>query len=241
MSNPSSGLIGGAVVVGAASALGTAIADALRAAGSRVVLIDDREVPAAESAPYIAADVRDPDDVAAAFATVDTHMRAVESVVIVPASSSSGGKAEQIEPDEWDEELDRRLNAVFWVAQQAARRMLPSGRGSIVAVTSLAGVLVDKHDQRAHHHAANAAIDTLAKGLAVEWADRGVRVNTVAPGAMAGPCPDDSDRIRAMTPMHRLADVAEIAAAVQFLCSPAAAFITGQTLVADGGRGLLFD
>jgi NAD(P)-dependent dehydrogenase (short-subunit alcohol dehydrogenase family) len=246
MSSPSSAPAGGAVVVGAASGVGAAIAAALRTGNRDVVLIDDHEPPAIGSAVFVKADVRDPDDVAAAFATVDTHLHALSSVVIVPSSASSSKPAEQIEPDEWDDELDRRLSAVFWVAQQAARRMLVAGDGSIVAVSSLAGVLVDTHDQRAHHHAANAAIDTLAKGLAVEWGDRGVRVNTVAPGALAagagaGTRLDDPYRITAMTPVHRTAGPEEIAAIVRFLCSPAASFITGQTIVADGGRGLLFD
>jgi 2-hydroxycyclohexanecarboxyl-CoA dehydrogenase len=237
----------GAVVVGGASGLGVAVARALRASGSDIVLIDDH-LPIIDGEPFqfVKADVRDPDQVAAAFAEVKAHLPTLGSAVVVPKPVSAACAAEHLEPDVWEDVLDRQLNGVFWVAQQAARLMLQTGGGSMVFVSSLAGTLVDKFDLRAHHHAANAAINTLAKGLAVEWGDRGLRVNTVAPGAVdgdsgCGTALDDINRITAMTPLRRLSTVSEIVSVILFLCSSASSFISGQTLVADGGRGLLFD
>lgn len=243
----------GAVVVGGGGVLGLAIADGLRRAGSGVVIVDG-ECPARTRADqpgvgqpvFVKADVRDPDDVEAAFRQADHHLDQLAAVVNVPGAAGRQQPSQDLSEEEWQDILDRRLSGVFWSCQQAARRMLGAGGGSIVNVSSLAGVLIDRHDQRVHYHTANGAINTLTKGLAVEWGGCGVRVNAVAPGAIlgvgdGGTLIDDEGRVVAAVPMQRLGRIEEIVSVALFLCSDASSYVTGQTLVADGGRGLLFD
>jgi NAD(P)-dependent dehydrogenase (short-subunit alcohol dehydrogenase family) len=243
----------GAVVVGGATPLGRAIADGLRRVGSTVVVIDAApaaeayaELPGIGQPAFVKADIRDPEQVEAAYQHVDELVDRLAAVVNIAEASSEQRPAEDLPDDHWHDMLDRKLNGIFWSCQQAARRMLPTGHGSIVNFSSLAGVLIDKYDQRVHHHAANSAVNTLGQGLAVEWAGRGVRVNAIGLGALrsagnAGTRLDDEDRITASVPMQRLGSLAEIVPIALFLCSDASSYITGQTLVADGGRGLLFD
>jgi NAD(P)-dependent dehydrogenase (short-subunit alcohol dehydrogenase family) len=244
----------GAVVVGGATAAGQSVVDGLRRAGSTVVVIDAAppvrnyaELTQSPQPTLVKADVRDPDQVVAAWEQVDEHLTG--GVAVLVTLVDAGGEqhaAEELAGEEWQDVLDRQLSGVFWSCQQAARRMLPSGRGSIVNVSSLAGVLIDKFDRRVHHHAANSAVNTLTKGLAVEWSGRGVRVNAIAPGALRGAGGvgtrlDDPARIAGAVPMQRLGSIDEIVPVALFLCSDASSYVTGQTLVADGGRGLLFD
>ena len=244
----------GAVVVGGGSGLGLEIAHGLRRAGSSVVIIA-RECPARTRASqpgvaqpvFVEADVRDPDAVEAAFRVADHHIGRLAAVINVPDATGRQQPSQDLSDEEWQDILDQRLSGVFWSCQQAARRMLVAGRGSIVNVSSLAGMLIDRYDQRVHYHTANGAINTLTKGLAVEWAGRGVRVNAVAPGAILRSRVDDpslvndEQRVVAAVPMQRLGRVEEIVSVALFLCADASSYVTGQTLVADGGRGLLFD
>lgn len=254
-----------AVVFGAGAVFGPPVVAALQAAGATVAAIDEQpleklyaDLPDAERPLVVPADLRDPDRVAAAYAAVDQHHG--ELAVVINAAGATGAldrAAEELTEAQWQEGIERTLDATFWSCQQAARRMLPLGRGSIVNITSLAGVLIARSHRAVADHAARSGVNMLTKALAVEWGGRGVRVNAVAPGGLAetegrwwgeGPQPGchghldrATDRAIAAVPLGRLGRLDDIVPLVLFLCSGASSYLTGQTVVVDGGRGLLFD
>ncbi|MCU0986554.1 MAG: SDR family oxidoreductase [Acetobacteraceae bacterium] len=138
----------------------------------------------------------------------------------------------------WASVLAVNLTAVFEIAREALPLLTP--HGSLVLVSSQIGLV--GHPRAAAYTASKAALNGLAKSLALEAAPRGVRVNAVAPGPVATPMTavaradaERADRLRASIPLGRFGEAEEIAQAIRFLLSPAAGFITGTVLVADGG------
>jgi NAD(P)-dependent dehydrogenase (short-subunit alcohol dehydrogenase family) len=138
----------------------------------------------------------------------------------------------------WDAVLAVNLTAAFEIAREALP-LLPQG-GSLVLVSSQIGIV--GHPRAAAYTATKAALNGLAKSLALEAAPRGVRVNAVAPGPVATPMTaaaradvERAERLRGTIPLGRFGQAEEIAHAIRFLLSPAAGFITGTVLVADGG------
>lgn len=138
----------------------------------------------------------------------------------------------------WAAVLAVNLTAAFEIARDALPLLSPGG--SLVLVSSQIGLV--GHPRAAAYTASKAALNGLAKSLALEAAPRGVRVNAVAPGPVATPMtaaaradPERADRLRGSIPLGRFGEPEEIAQAIRFLLSPAAGFITGTVLVADGG------
>jgi NAD(P)-dependent dehydrogenase (short-subunit alcohol dehydrogenase family) len=119
--------------------------------------------------------------------------------------------------------------------------MLRHGRGSIVNISSMSGTIVNRGLQQVHYNSAKAAVSHLTRSLAMEWVDRGVRVNAVSPGYTATPMntrPEMVDLVAKFSqeiPMGRYAKPEEIAGPVVFLLSPAASYCTGVDLLVDGG------
>lgn len=237
-----------AIVTGAGRGIGQAIALRLATDGARVVLcsrsLAELDAVADEigsnGALVVACDVRHPE---APQLVVDRALEAYGRVdVLVNAAGISPVwvRAEETLVDDWDAIMSTNVRAAFLLAQAAGRHMLSRGSGSIVNLASI-GALVAL-PRLVAYCAAKAALVSMTKVLAVEWADRGVRVNAVAPGYVRTAMTKGltrhphlgADLIRA-TPLQRLATPAEIAAAVAFLSSREAAFITGETLVVDGG------
>ena len=147
----------------------------------------------------------------------------------------------EVSVDEWRRAVDINLTGVFLCAQAAGRRMVPAGSGSIVNLASMYGVVAAP--DRAAYCATKGAVVLLTETLAVEWGPSGVRVNALAPGYvetdlvrdLAARGRLDPERLRQRTPLRRLAQPAEMADLAVFLASRQAAYITGHTLVADGG------
>lgn len=237
-----------AFVTGAAQGLGEAIAAALIAAGARVALCDvnpavrdtaARLDPAGTRTQALVADVRDEAAFAAAFDQAARGFGAIDVMVNNAARTVVRGVWD-ITAAEWDDVLAVNLRGAFFGCRIAGRHMRERRRGRIVNMASLAGQqgsLVTG----AHYAASKAGIGVITKIFAQELAPSGVTVNAVAPSGIAGPQVDAAprDKIAAMiaaTPVGRLGAPEEVAAAVLYLASDAAGFVTGTTLDINGGR-----
>ena len=224
-----------AVVTGAAQGLGAAIADALEAEGARVARTD-----LSQSGVAYELDVTDRGSVDRALAEIAERL-GEPTILVSNAGINRIGPSETLPEERWQEVVDINLTGAFRCAQAAGVRMLAAGRGSIVSVASISAFV--GMPGRAAYCATKAGVVALTRVLAVEWAARGVRVNAVAPGYVGTPMVEQAleagllaaDELADRTPVGRVASPAEIADTVVFLASPAARYVTGQTLVVDGG------
>jgi NAD(P)-dependent dehydrogenase (short-subunit alcohol dehydrogenase family) len=142
--------------------------------------------------------------------------------------------------EHWQQVFDLNVRAVWKVSLAAGRHLRHAGGGSIVNIGSISGLIVNRPQAQAAYNASKAAVHQLTKSLAAEWAPHGIRVNAVAPGYVKTEmAPVDRPELRRMwiedAPQQRYAMPEEIAPTVVYLCSPAAAFVTGSVLVIDGG------
>jgi NAD(P)-dependent dehydrogenase (short-subunit alcohol dehydrogenase family) len=236
-----------AIVTGASSGLGVAFARGLAEAGADVVLGARRVDRLRETAALVEAagrraitsgtDVTDPE---ACTALVQAAMDGFGKVDVLVNNAGLGTAvpATRETPDQFRSVIDVNLNGCYWMAQACGRVMQPGS--SIINVSSVLGFTTAGLPQAAYA-ASKAALIGLTRDLAAQWTGRkGIRVNAVAPGffesEMTAQYPDGYlDRILAATPAGRQGDPAELAATVVFLASGAAGYITGQTLIVDGG------
>ncbi|WP_433379221.1 SDR family NAD(P)-dependent oxidoreductase [Actinoplanes sp. CA-142083] len=142
--------------------------------------------------------------------------------------------------DEWQQVFDLNVRAVWKVSLAAGRHLRATGGGAIVNIGSISGLIVNRPQAQAPYNASKAAVHQLTKSLAAEWAPHGIRVNAVAPGYVKTEmAPVDRPEFQRMwiedAPQRRYASPEEIAPTVVYLCSPAAAFVTGSVVVIDGG------
>jgi NAD(P)-dependent dehydrogenase (short-subunit alcohol dehydrogenase family) len=231
-----------AVVTGGARGIGDAIVRALHEAGARVVVLDKIEPDGGrDGVRYTTADVSDPESVAAAFAALDDAEGRVD-VLVNNAGIQRAGLIGQISYEHWSAVIGTHLTGMFLCSSQAVPRMIEQGSGgAIVSIASTAGFV--GLPGRGPYCAAKAGIMGLTRAMALEGAPVGVRVNAVAPGytrtdLIQQALGDGSLREEWMlerVPLKRLASPDEIARVVCFLASDAAAYVTGQTIVADGG------
>ncbi|HEY8774591.1 MAG TPA: SDR family NAD(P)-dependent oxidoreductase [Gaiellaceae bacterium] len=228
-----------AVVTGAAQGLGAAIADALEAEGARVARTDLSRGAGPSGVAY-ELDVTDRGSVDRALAEIAERL-GEPTILVANAGINRIGPSETLPEERWQEVVDINLTGAFRCAQAVGVRMLAAGRGSIVNVASISAFV--GMPGRAAYCATKAGVVALTRVLAVEWAARGVRVNAVAPGYVGTPMVEQAleagllaaDELADRTPVGRVASPAEIADTVVFLASPAARYVTGQTLVVDGG------
>jgi len=221
-------------VTGGMQGIGAAIAEAFAAVGDRVAVLDIQD-----GAPYVC-DVGDRAAVEQAVATVESELGPVD-VLVNNAGINPIGPSETFPEELWRRSLSVMLDGVFFCSQSVGARMLDRGRGSIVNIASINAT--EAFPQRAAYCAAKAGVKALTEVLAVEWADRGVRVNAIAPGVVKTPLvaklieegqADEGLYVR-RTPVGRLGRPEEVARAAVFLASDDSGFITGTTLVVDGG------
>jgi NAD(P)-dependent dehydrogenase (short-subunit alcohol dehydrogenase family) len=240
-----------AVVTGAAQGIGEAVALALAGAGARVAVTSwdrERAVATAERLGGAAAGHAGFSLDIASTASVDAAAAAIAETLGTPTIlvNSAGinriGPAELFSDEDWEHVLDVNLTGTYRCCRAFGLRMLAAGRGSIVNIASIAGP-VTALPGRAPYAASKAGIVGLTRVLAIEWAARGVRVNAVLPGPVRTPMVLaaisrgilDEGEIVARTPAGRLAEPVDIAGAVVLLCGQGAGFVTGQSLVVDGG------
>ena len=232
-----------AVVTGASGALGSAAARQLAELGAKVVLNYKRNAAPAEAAAKdidglaIAADVSTADGAQALIEQATKELGRLD-VLVNNAGIARDGLAMRMSEDDWDAVLDTNLKGAFLCSKAALRPMLRQRWGRIVNVSSVAGVVGNAG--QANYSAAKAGLIGLTKSLAREVASRNVTVNAVAPGyipsAIWDEVPDEAKQaILKQIPMGRTGTPREVAAAIAFLASEEAAYITGQVLTIDGG------
>lgn len=248
MTGPCEGKV--ALIAGGTRGLGRACALALADAGAIVVpagrqlensqaVVDELE-DAGARAKALAWDVADFDAGPRAVGEVLEAFGKLDIFVANAGINPFWSRAEKVTPAMWDELMDVNLKGNFFAIQAAARPMLEQGSGSIVGVSSVTATV--GVPRGIPYIASKGGMDAMTRALAIEWVDRGVRVNGVAPGYIEtdmtrGMRENDSLRQTLIEgiPMNRFAAPAEIAALIAFLASDAASYITGQTFLADGG------
>lgn len=243
------------LVTGGAQGIGLAIARASLELGARVALMDlDEEAlkqardslspKSKEEIAAICCDVASYLDVSTAAEQLEGSWGLVD-VLVNNAGIAYNAPAEEMSTEEWDRMIRINLSAVFYCSQIFGRRMIKARRGSIVNISSMSGLIVNRPQPQVAYNVAKAGVIMLTKSLAAEWAQYRIRVNAVAPGYINTRLISKfvgTDIMRDYwlggTPMARLGEPHEIANVVVFLASDAASFITGETIVADGGYTL---
>jgi NAD(P)-dependent dehydrogenase (short-subunit alcohol dehydrogenase family) len=240
-----------AVITGGGRNIGLACAHALAEAGARIIVAEiDPEVAASGrneltkagvESEVLQLDVTKAADVSAAADQVARKYGGVD-VLVCNAGVAFNTPAEEIPDEQWLKVLDINLNGVFWCCRAFGSHMLRAGRGSIINIGSMSGIISNKPQPQCHYNASKAAVHMLTKSLAAEWADRGVRVNAIAPTyietAMTRRGMDNPEWFKTwleMTPMNRVGQPAEIASVVLFLASDASSLMTGSIVSVDGG------
>ena len=238
-----------AIVTGATSGLGERFARVLHGRGAHVVVTGRREARLHALVDELGSERARaaPCDVTDEAALAGVVQRAVDDfgridIMVNNAATADGGPAEREELRNFQPVLDLNVTAVFAGCREAARAMLANGRGSIINMASIAGMvsLSERHPLAAYTASKHAVVG-LTRELGTQWAAKGVRVNAIAPGwfptEMTGQLsdPDHVRWIERRTPMRRAGRIDDLDGALVFLASDASSYVVGQTLVVDGG------
>ncbi|WP_373353239.1 3-oxoacyl-[acyl-carrier-protein] reductase [Pseudoroseicyclus sp. CXY001] len=237
-----------ALVTGASGGIGAAIARALHGAGATVGLSGTREAPLqalagelGERAHVLPCNLSDPVAVAALPKEAAEAMGSLD-ILVNNAGITRDNIFMRMSDEEWSEVLEVNLNATVKLCRGAIRGMMKSRWGRIVNISSIVGAT--GNPGQANYAAAKAGMIGFGKALAQEVASRGITVNAVAPGFIATPMTDklseaQQEAIMGQIPLGRMGSPEDIAAAVLYLASEEAAYVTGATLHVNGGMAML--
>ena len=240
-------------ITGGGRGIGYSLAQALATSGASVGLIDVLD-DVEDSAKQLASDtgvataacrsdVRDPQALDQAFADLERKLGTAD-ILITSAGITIWGDSVDVTAEEWSRVIDINLSGTFFAAQSFARRLLASGRpGSAILISSMSGHIVNVPQFQASYNASKAAVTHLGKSLAVEWAKAGIRVNCLEPGYTLSDMtrqfmdanPDLARQWTEMIPAGRMGEPKDLVGATLFLASQDSAYVTGQSIVIDGG------
>jgi NAD(P)-dependent dehydrogenase (short-subunit alcohol dehydrogenase family) len=240
-----------AFITGGGRGIGLATALALGECGARPIIADRDPTVLEEGlatlrqlyprAEGIVLDVTHSDAVTAAAERFNSD-GGVDVLVANAGIAWPDTPGEEMTDEVWLKMIDVNLNGCYWSCRAFGRHMLARGSGSVVTVGSMSGVISNKPQRQVHYNAAKAAVHHMTRSLAGEWADRGVRVNCVAPTyvdtAMSGVglrMPELSKIWLENTPAHRAVTADEIASVILFLSSEASSALIGSIVLADAG------
>lgn len=239
-----------ALVTGAGRGIGRAIAEGLAKAGASVTItdLDSDNLTAVAGAIEagggrvlaVPGDIADVTTIHAIFDQTVQHFGGLDLLVNVAAIQTTTALVDYSE-ENWDRQIAVNLRAVLFCCQAAARIMIPNGRGKIVNISSTSG-FVSSTNPKAAYDVSKAGVRHMTVSLGKELARYGINVNSVAPGTvttdMTTPwlaTPEGMAKSLSRIPLGRIGDVADVVGPVLFLCSPAADYVVGHTLVVDGG------
>jgi 3-oxoacyl-[acyl-carrier protein] reductase len=227
------------LVTGGSKGIGLATARRFAAAGHKVAVTYNSSPPP-DGFMAVQCDVRSGESVDAAFTAVEETLGPVE-IVVSNAGVTRDGLLLKMSEESFTDVLDANLTAAFRVAKRASKGMIRARHGRIIFVGSVVALLGSAG--QANYAASKAGLVGLARSLAREFASRSITVNVVAPGPVetemtAALGPERLAELSAAVPLSRIASADEIAAAIAFLASDDAAYITGAVLPVDGGLGM---
>ncbi|HEY8164892.1 MAG TPA: 3-oxoacyl-[acyl-carrier-protein] reductase [Gemmatimonadaceae bacterium] len=233
-----------AVVTGSTRGIGRSIAETLTECGARVAVVGRDKARAAEVAAEVgggamgfSCDVTDTAAVAALVNDVESAFGSLD-ILVNNAGLTRDNVVMRLRDEDWDQVLDANLRGAFAAIRAASRGMMKRRWGRIINISSVVGLMGNKG--QANYAASKAGLIGLTKSIAKELASRNILVNAIAPGFIetemtAKMAPEAVSTLEALIPLERLGKPADVAAAVAFLASDLASYMTGQVIVVDGG------
>ncbi|KAA8434464.1 SDR family oxidoreductase [Weissella sagaensis] len=238
-------------VTGGAQGLGKSMAQGLAEAGADIAIVDIQLEKAQETANEIAestgrkviavkADVTSPEEVDKMIKTIVTELGGLD-VAFNNAGMVINTPATETSFEQWQKVINLNLNGIFLTSQAAGKYMIEHGGGSIINTASMSAHIVNRPQPQASYNASKAGVIQLSKSLAIEWAKKGVRVNTISPGYMATDLTLSSEALKPLikiwndwAPMERMGKPEELQGIAVYLASDTSSFATGADFQIDG-------